>query len=117
MCIRDRFPSDRILISDRKNGLFLLRHTPPPIINPANEGDHGIFPNPLVNEGYFYYDQPVNFSYTLTIYNELGKLIETYNGHEDFLKLTLTNYAQGNYIYRFYSEENEKTLSGKFIKL
>lgn len=110
-------PSGRLLISDRKNGLFLLRHTPPPVINPANENDHGIYPNPIVNEGYFYYNQPVNFPYTLTIFDELGKLIETYNGKEDFLKISMSNYAQGNYIYRFYSMENEKLLSGKFVKL
>lgn len=111
------FPSHRILISDRKNGLFLLQHTPPPNLKPDNENDHGVYPNPIVDEGHFYFNQPVNFPYTLTIYDELGQLIETYNGHEDFLKLSLSNYSQGNYIYRFYSEGNEKTLSGKFVKL
>lgn len=110
-------PSNRILVSDRKNGLFLLKHNPPPPINPTDKQAHGIFPNPIVDEGHFYYNQPVNFPYTLTIFDEIGKQIEVYNGHEDFLKLSLESYSQGNYIYQFYSEANDKTLSGKFIKL
>lgn len=111
------FPSNRILISDRKNGLFLLQHTPPPEITPEQEDSHGIYPNPATGDlVYFYYNQPFNYEYELSIYNELGQLIEVYNGNQDFLKLNLDQYAKGNYIYKFFSEENNKTLSGKFIK-
>lgn len=110
-------PSERILISDRKNGLFLLRHTPPPSITPENEEGHGIFPNPATGDNvYFYYDQPVNYDYELSIYNEIGQLVEVYKGNQDFLKLNLEQYAQGSYIYNFFSQENNKTLSGKFVK-
>ncbi|MCT4581270.1 MAG: choice-of-anchor B family protein [Flavobacteriales bacterium] len=111
------FPSERILISDRKNGLFLLRHTPPPEIHPEDQDAHGIYPNPANGElVYFYYDQPVNYNFELKIYNDLGQHIETYNGNQDFLKLSIEHYAQGGYIYEFYSAENDKRLSGKFIK-
>lgn len=111
------FPSNRILVSDRKNGLFLLRHTPPPTINPEQSDAHGIYPNPVIDEAYFYYNQPVNFEYSLEMYNDLGQLIEVYTGVQDFLYLNLENYAKGNYLYKFHSPENDKTLSGKFIKL
>ncbi len=110
-------PSGRILISDRKNGLFLLKHTPPPNIHPPNKDDYGIYPNPAHGIVYFYYNQRVNYSYELTIYDANGKEIKKYKGHEDFLKLDLSSYSQGNYYYRFYSKENDKELTGKFIKL
>lgn len=111
------FPSQRILISDRKNGLFLLKHTPPPNLIPEEIDAHGIFPNPVLDQAFFYFDQPLNFEYTLAIYTDFGQLIETYSGNQDFLNLNLKSYAKGNYIYKFYSAENDKQLTGKFIKL
>ena len=111
------FPSKRILISDRKNGLFLFKHTPPPKINPEQKDSYGIYPNPATgNLVYFYYNQPVNYDYELSIYNKLGQFIEVYKGKQDFLKLNLNQYAKGSYFYKFYSKENDKALSGKFIK-
>ncbi len=110
-------PSGRILISDRLNGLFLLRHTPPPNIHPADKDAHGIYPNPTFGTVHFYYNQKVNFEYELTIFDANGKKVEEYKGHDDFLKLNLASYAQGEYFYRFYSKENKKVLTGKFMKL
>lgn len=109
-------PSNRILVSDRKNGLFLLKHSPPPNINPDKGNSHGIYPNPSNgDETYFYYKQIVNFNFELSIFNSLGQLIEIYKGNKDFLKLNLKDYSSGNYIYKFYSKENNKELTGKFI--
>ncbi len=110
-------PSERLLVSDRKNGLFLLRHTPPPPIAESNVGGHGIYPNPAFNSAYFYYNQPVNYPYTLSVFNNLGQLIQTTEGVQDYLYLDLSKLTQGHYYYQFHSKNNDKILSGKFIKL
>ena len=109
-------PSGRILISDRKNGLFLFRHNIPPNINVSNN-EFGIYPNPTYGNAYFYYNQPLNYAYTLTIYDDRGRLIETYESMEDYLKLNVSHYAKGTYYFQFYSPKNDKKLEGKFIKL
>jgi len=107
-------PSNRILVSDRKYGLFLLGYNAPPNIQ-VEEDDHGIYPNPVEGQAFFYRDHIVNSVYTIEIYDDQGKFVKVFNGITDHLYMDLTFLSAGTYSYRYYNAATKITLSKKFV--
>jgi choice-of-anchor B domain-containing protein len=108
-------PSKRLLVSDRKNGLFLIDYTAPPAINPTND-EVFIYPNPIVNgAAYFYFNHKTNYPYTLSIYDDKGSLIEVIDNTIDYLYLDVSRYASGLYTFRYFAENDDVFKVGKFI--
>ncbi|MBL4705504.1 MAG: choice-of-anchor B family protein [Flavobacteriales bacterium] len=105
-------PSGKLLISDRSSGLFVFEyHVPPPI-----SGGHGIYPNPAGNEAWFHREHNVNSDYRLQIISSDGKLVEELSGFNDQLRIDLTDYRAGAYLYRYINEVTGVTESGKFLR-
>ena len=107
-------PSGRLLISDRKYGLFLLGYNAPPNVLVA-EDEHGIFPNPVVGEAFFYMNHIVNSDYIIEIFDNQGKYLKTFNGITDHLYMDLSGLSAGTYSYRYYNSTTKITLSKKFV--
>ncbi|MDC0339068.1 choice-of-anchor B family protein [Flavobacteriales bacterium] len=107
-------PSGRLLVSDRKYGLFLLGYNAPPNIQ-VEENDHGIYPNPVEGDAFFYRKHLFESDYTLEIYDSQGKCVKTFNGMTDHLFMDLTSLSAGNYSYRYYNFATKVTLSKKFV--
>lgn len=106
-------PSGRLLISDRKSGLFLIGYVAPPDIH--DEQGYGFYPNPSDGIAYFYHKHNFETSYELTIFDRIGRKIATYQSSDDFIYLNLQNLSAGIYLYRYYNKEINTTYSGKFI--
>ena len=107
-------PSGRLLVSDRKYGLFLLGYNAPPNIQ-VEENEHGIYPNPVQGEAFFYREHLFESDYTIEIYDSQGKFIKVFNGITDHLYMDLTSLGAGSYSYRYYNSTTKVTLSKKFI--
>lgn len=107
-------PSGRLLISDRKNGLFLLGFNPPPAMK-LEDGAYGIYPNPVGEEAYFYYYQKNNEAYQLDILNILGQKIMELEGLNDHLHIDFSSLSAGTYVFKFTSKVTTEVLTGKFI--
>jgi len=107
-------PSGRLLVSDRKYGLFLLGYNAPPIIG-VEEDEYGIYPNPVKEAAFFYRKHLFESDYTIEIYDSQGKFIEVFNGMTDHLYMDLSSLSAGNYSYRYYNSITKVTLSSKFI--
>lgn len=107
-------PSERILVSDRQNGLFLLKFNPPPRLTTTLQ--HGIFPNPMNGNGYFWFNNTDDQVYDFFIYDGAGKLVfQTKNHNDHFIEINSTSLAPGTYIYRFKGVDNETDVRGKFV--
>lgn len=107
-------PSGRLLVSDRKYGLFLLGYNAPPNIQ-VEESGHGIYPNPVQGETFFYREHLFESNYTIEIYDSQGKYIKVFNGITDHLYMDLSFLSAGSYSYRYYNSTTKVTLSKKFI--
>ncbi len=108
-------PSGRLLVSDRKHGLFLFDYDVPPNLNNASL-EMGIYPNPVSNgTAYFYFKQRKNTSFTLSIFDLTGKFIESYQGEDDYLKISSSKYAAGMYVFKYENTITKKKQTGKFI--
>lgn len=108
-------PSGKVLMSDRQNGLYLLDFLQPPDIKP--EQLYGVYPNPLVSEGYFYYNNTRNLHYRFEVYNSKGQKVFTQDTPTNFLKLQASDFGPGVYHYRFYGTDNDIELKGKMVVL
>lgn len=107
-------PSGRLLISDRKNGLFLLGFNPPPQIN--SDVNFLIFPNPSSNYIYFNHTHLGDPDYNIDVFNSLGQLVDSFNGLQDFMFIDVSNYSIGNYILKYSSNLSDTEFAGSFIK-
>ena len=107
-------PSGRLLISDRKNGLFLLGFNPPPQIN--SDVNFLIFPNPSSNYIYFNHTHLGDPDYNIDVFNSLGQLVDSFNGSQDFMFIDVSNYSIGNYILKYTSNLSDTEFAGSFIK-
>ncbi|MDG2228092.1 MAG: choice-of-anchor B family protein [Flavobacteriales bacterium] len=107
-------PSGRLLVSDRKYGLFLLGYNAPPNIQ-VEENEHGVYPNPVQGEAFFYRKHLFESDYTIEIYNSQGESVKTFNGMTNHLFMDLTSLSAGNYFYRYYNSTTKVELSKKFI--
>jgi hypothetical protein len=107
-------PSERILVSDRQNGLYLLKFNAPPRIETNLE--HGVFPNPMTESGYFWISANENLPYDFFIYDASGKMVfETKNLVNNWVNINAINLATGVYVYRFKGVYNKIDVRGKFI--
>lgn len=108
-------PSERILVSDRSNGLFLLDFVAPPDVT-SSEFEYSLFPN-VVTEGYtyFYKDHKGLANYQLEIYDSKGSLITVLDGDTDYLRINTLDYQAGIYLFRYVSKNSELVGVGKFI--
>ena len=112
--VYSNFPSGRLLISDRKNGLFLLGFSPPPQII-SNES-FVIFPNPSNDYIYFNHTHLGDPDYIIEVYNSLGQLIDSFNGSQDFMLIDISKYSIGNYVLKYSSNLSDTEFAGSFIK-
>ena len=107
-------PSGRLLVSDRKYGLFLLGYNAPPEINISNQ-EHGIYPNPVQGGAFFYREHLFESNYTIKIYDSQGKYIKVFNGITDHLYMDLSFLSAGTYSYSYYNSTTKVKLSKKFV--
>ncbi len=112
--VYSNLPSGRLLISDRKNGLFLLGFNPPPQIN--SDVNFLIFPNPSSNYIYFNHTHLGDPDYNIDVFNSLGQLVDSFNGSQDFMFIDVSNYSIGNYILKYTSNLSDTEFAGSFIK-
>lgn len=112
--VYSNFPSGRLIISDRKNGLFLLGFSPPPMI--SSDESFIIFPNPSSDYIYFNHTHLGDPDYVIEVYNSLGQLINSFNGTQDFMIIDISKYSIGNYILKYSSNLSDTEFTGSFIK-
>lgn len=106
-------PSGKVLISDRQNGLYVLKFNAPPRVNTTAE--HGVYPNPLAGEGYFYFNNTRDLDYDFRVYDMQGRVVYTQAVQTNFVKLSSRDFAPGVYTYRFTGQGNDTDVSGKFV--
>ena len=108
-------PSGRLLVSDRKHGLFLLGYDGVPNLEGA-EGQPGIFPNYVENGyAYFFIEQETDAEYVLSIYADNGALVDQIEGYGGYQRLDFSRYANGMYLFNYVEKYTIKTASGKFV--
>lgn len=108
-------PSERLLVSDRKNGLFLLGYDAPPNMT-GSSFEYSLYPN-YVTDGYtfFYKDHKGVADYDLEIYDAKGALVDIVHGDTDYLKINTDTYRSGIYLFRYVSRTSSLTGTGKFV--
>lgn len=106
---------ERILVSDRANGLFLIGFDVPPFIEEGSSNEINIFPNPTNDYVYFYKKHPANADYELVIYNSFGKKVASYTNYNDYYKIDVSKYRSGLYFLKYYSNFNSETFTSKFL--
>ncbi len=106
---------DRIIASDRANGLFLLGFNPPPSVV---ENSFSIFPNPVEDYLYFYREHFAEADYNLVIHDLIGKKIETFHVVNDYFKIeNLSRLKTGIYFLTYSSNLDSTVLTLKFFIL
>lgn len=108
-------PSNRLLVSDRKYGMFLFGYDAPPNLIQA-EFDYNLYPN-FVTQGYtyFYKDHKGVANYNLEIYDTKGALVSILHGDSDYLKINTETYRAGMYLFKYVSLSSDLIGIGKFI--
>ena len=106
---------ERILVSDRANGLFLIGLDIPPFIQENAINEINVFPNPSNNYIYFYKKHLALADYDLVIYDSFGKMLATYKSTNDYYKIDVSKYRPGLYFLKYYSNFNFETFSSKFV--
>lgn len=72
------------------------------------------YPNPASSYINFEFSANYNNSYSLTIYNFIGKKIEDIKITEQKITVSLTDYFRGVYIYQLRDKQGNIVESGKF---
>ena len=103
---------DKILVSDRATGLFLLGFQPPPL---TVEHPFEVFPNPSNGLLYFFKEHYLIADYTLYIYNALGQKMLEVNSNTDYTYLDLTNFRTGLYFINYISNVDDSFFTEKFF--
>lgn len=107
-------PSGRILISDRHTGLYAFQFRPAPRIEA--QAAHGMYPNPMSHDGYFWFENPAGLAYNLHIYDATGREARSYyNITENYVKVDRLGLADGLYTYRLSGVDNTYLMDGKFV--
>jgi len=91
---------EKILVSDRKYGLYLMSFITPPI---TNNDVASIFPNPSPGYIYFFKEHFGEADYQLEIYDPIGRLINVFFGNNDYLFIDLNGCNTGIYFLRYIS--------------
>ncbi|MCB9187996.1 MAG: choice-of-anchor B family protein [Flavobacteriales bacterium] len=108
-------PSERILVSDRKHGLFLLGYDAPPQITNGTF-EYTLYPN-IVTNGYtyFYKDHTGVVNYNLEVFDAKGALIKILHGDTDYLKIETGSFEAGIYLFRYVNLSSDEIGVGKFM--
>ncbi len=108
-------PSGRLLVSDRKYGLFVLGYDGIPNLEDS-DAQPAMFPN-YVDNGftYFYITQDVDREYVLRIYANNGALVDELEGYGGYLRVEASHYSNGLYLYKYFEKETGRIAGGKFI--
>jgi hypothetical protein len=81
--------------------------------NGNNKFQSRISPNPSQTQALLQFDNPLNQSFNLNIYNEFGNQIYTANTSKNYFLIPSIKFNKGYYTYQLYSEK--KLSTGKFI--
>jgi len=108
------FPGGKkILISDQRNGLFLLEFFPPPRIETIAE--HGVYPNPAHESAWFYVNNPRSFYFDVYVYNLEGKRVaQTEILGNSLVELQTWQWSSGTYFYEIIGKNVTLNYRGKF---
>lgn len=106
---------DKILVSDRSNGLYLFRAHLPPSISP--ELEFSVYPNPTSDEALFYFTNEVaTLTYKMKIVDARGRLIySSENIVNNYLRLDVSKWASGAYFYHWEGMNSDISIKGKFV--
>ncbi len=108
-------PSGRILVSDRKHGLFVLGYDGIPNLEGV-QNQPGMFPNYIENGStYFYVKQKEDKPYVLRIYAANGSLVEEIAGYGGYMNIDVSGYSNGLYLFSYLEENALNVMGGKFI--
>jgi len=106
--------SNLVLVSDRANGLFLFNFIPPPL---ATNLSVNIFPNPVNDFFYFHKNHYGISDYYLKLYDLSGKLVRSYQGENDYLRIeNIKDLKSGIYILKYISNLESVNLQFKIFK-
>jgi hypothetical protein len=72
------------------------------------------YPNPAVSFINFEFDHKYDKSYTLFIYNFIGKKVEELKFNEQKITVPLPDFYRGVYIFQFRNRQGNVVESGKF---
>ena len=73
-----------------------------------------VYPNPATNFINFEFDKLYESSYTISIYNFIGKKVEDVKVTDQKLTVLLTDFYRGVYIYQLRDKQGNIVASGKF---
>lgn len=73
-----------------------------------------VYPNPATSFINFEFDKRYEPSYTISIYNFIGKKVEDVKVTDQKLTVSLTDYYRGVYIYQLRDKQGNIVASGKF---
>lgn len=108
-------PSGRLLVSDRKYGMFLLNYNPPPNLVEA-EIDSYFYPNYVENGfAFFYTNQNFPSDYQIEIFANNGSLVKIFYGSGDYLSMDLSDLSNGLYLFKHKELNTDKVNIGKFV--
>lgn len=72
------------------------------------------YPNPAVSFINFEFEKNYDKSYTLTIYNFIGKKVDEIKVTDQKMSVSLTDFYRGVYIFQFRDKRGNIVESGKF---
>ncbi|CAG5080168.1 choice-of-anchor B family protein [Parvicella tangerina] len=108
-------PSERLLVSDRRYGLYVFDFQAPPKISNASM-DYSLYPN-IVTDGYayFYKDHSGVADYNLEIYDAKGGLVKILHGDTDYLMIETSSFEAGIYLFKYVNNSSDEVGVGKFM--
>jgi hypothetical protein len=108
-------PSGRLLVSDRKHGLFLLGYDGIPNLEDV-DAQTGMFPSYIDNGfTYFFANQTEDAEFTLKIFANNGALVDEVDGYGGYLGMDVSTYSNGLYLFKYIEKYTGIVRSGKFI--
>jgi choice-of-anchor B domain-containing protein len=108
---------ERILVSDRANGLFLIGFDVPQFVNNETQQEVQVFPNPAQDYICVFREHFREADYDLTIFDISGRKLRSYKSSNDFFKVNdLSHFKSGIYFLSYRSNIEAVSFKVKFIK-
>ena len=104
----------RILISDRTSGLYLLGFMPPPEVH--SDAEFLVFPNPSSDYIWFVHSHFGNSDYKIEIFNSLGQKVDVFAGYRDYFYIDISSYSVGLYLLKYSSNISDNEYVTRFVK-
>lgn len=86
------------------------------IIDLAGEA-YQVRPNPFRTNSDIYFKNDLNQEYRITLFDQLGKVIERQQTQQDFFAIKAYGYKPGIYFFNIISADNSQQIMGKFLVL